>query len=425
LIWPRLPLEVVAEVCGGGTPSRSQSDYWGGSIAWITPSDLPMPGAGIAEIGDAPQHITEASLKSCSAVLLPPGAVLFSSRATIGKLGIASVPLATNQGFVNFVPKSGVDSRYLAYCLLRFTSEIEELAGSTTFREVRRGALRKFTVPVPPLSEQRRIVAILDQTDALRRKRAEADAKAARILPALFIKMFGDPIQDKSEWPRKTLTQVCVEGGIKPGPFGSSLKKSCYTASGPRVYGQEQVIAGDFGIGDYHISDELFDEMNDYAVEPGDVLLSLVGTIGRAVVVPSTANPGIINPRLLRLRPRPECVTPEFLCDLLTGSSASRFFNSVAGGFTMGVLNARVVKKLEFSVPPLGLQEDYVSHVTQLHGLLDLRAQCGAQLDRLLEALLQRAFAEQLTAGGSVGHTTALLEETAEQAKAPEVNRPA
>ena len=101
--WPMYPLERIAEVAGGSTPKRSRSEYWDGNIPWVTPTDLPMPGSGIAEVYDTVDHITERGLRSCAAKLLPVGTVLYSSRATIGKIGIARVPLATNQGFANFI----------------------------------------------------------------------------------------------------------------------------------------------------------------------------------------------------------------------------------------------------------------------------------------------------------------------------------
>ena len=126
--WPTRTLGQIATITGGSTPSRTQEEYWNGSILWLTPTDLPMPGKGIADVSDTSGKITEEGLAAISAQLLPVGTVLFSSRATIGKLGISRVPLATNQGFANFIPKKFVDAKYLAYCLLHYTAEITALA---------------------------------------------------------------------------------------------------------------------------------------------------------------------------------------------------------------------------------------------------------------------------------------------------------
>jgi len=141
--WPEYRLGQIATIIGGSTPSRDRDEYWNGSIPWLTPTDLPMPGQGIADVFDTANKITDEGLSAISAQLLPVGTVLFSSRATIGKLGISKVPLVTNQGFANFIPKKGVNEKYLAYCLLHFSSNISALAGSTTFKEVTKTSLKK------------------------------------------------------------------------------------------------------------------------------------------------------------------------------------------------------------------------------------------------------------------------------------------
>jgi len=92
------------------------------------------------------------------------------------------------------------------------------------------------------------------------------------------------------------------------GPFGSTLKKDMYGGSIYRVYGQEQVIPVDFTVGDYYIPETKYKEMQRFIVQPGDVLLSCVGTFGRAAIVPPEAEPGVINPRLILLRPDREAL---------------------------------------------------------------------------------------------------------------------
>jgi len=196
-MWPRLPLEDIAEIFGGSTPRRNRDEFWNGDIPWVTPTDLPKAGEGIADLADTTERITQEGLRSCAAKLLPVGTVLFSSRASIGKIGIAAVPLATNQGFVNFVPRDRLDSRYLAYCLQFQTNEIAALAGSTTFKEVSRAAVKKFRIPVPTISEQKRIVEVLDQADTLRKQRAKAAAISARIFGLLLHRAFSGELTAK------------------------------------------------------------------------------------------------------------------------------------------------------------------------------------------------------------------------------------
>jgi type I restriction enzyme S subunit len=250
-------------------------------------------------------------------------------------------------------------------------------------------------IPLPPLAEQERIIGVLDQAEVLRHLRTEADDRTEQARQAIFAEMFGDPLLN-ARWPIQALGEICGKGGIKAGPFGSSIKKDSYTMAGPRVYGQEQVIAGDFSVGDYHISDEKFAEMQAYAVQPGDVLISLVGTIGRAVVVPPGIEPGIINPRLLRIRSPEAVISPEFLVAILTSQSAVKFFANIAGGITMGVLNATLVKELRIIVPPFNLQEKYAARVAEIRSLEAMQTDSRKRLADLFQSLRQRAFQGEL-----------------------------
>lgn len=258
---------------------------------------------------------------------------------------------------------------------------------------------RLATVPVefPSLAEQERIVKLLDEADELRKLRAHADHRSAAFIPALFHEMFGDPIANPKDWPRHKLHELCeAKVGIKAGPFGSSLKKDCYTSEGPRVYGQEQVIGGDFSIGDYHISETKYAEMSAYAVKSGDLLISLVGTIGKVIVVPNGIERGIINPRLLRIRPRADLLHPCYLAHVLISTSVVQFLGGIATGITMGVLNAGILKKLDVPVPPLTLQKEFAQRVTEIRELEASQATSRTRLDSLFQSMLHRAFNGEL-----------------------------
>jgi len=113
--WEAKQLGDLAEILGGGTPKRAESRFWaGGKIPWATPTDLTDNKAKY--ISKTSECITEAGLASSAATLLPVGSVLYTSRATIGAKAIASVPIATNQGFATFLP-NGTSSEYLYYLL--------------------------------------------------------------------------------------------------------------------------------------------------------------------------------------------------------------------------------------------------------------------------------------------------------------------
>src|SRR5690606_18909183 len=133
--WPIEPIENVAEIVSGATPRTDNPKYWDGTIRWVTPKELSdVEGIYIAE---TERHITEAGLKSCAATILPPGSVLFSSRAPIGHTAICTTSMATNQGFKSFIPKRNrLDAHYLLTWLRLRRHFLEGLGTGATFKEV-------------------------------------------------------------------------------------------------------------------------------------------------------------------------------------------------------------------------------------------------------------------------------------------------
>lgn len=330
-------------------------------------------------------------------------AVVKHPTIVVGRKGaIGEAHLALNgcwpidTAFYTVLRQPGIIS--LPFLLLWFRSvNLKSLAITATIPGLNRDTLYAQKVPLPPPYEQERVVKLLDEVDELCKLREQADKRSAELIPALFEEMFGDPVNNSKSWPRYSLSELSNgKTGIKAGPFGSSLKKECYTSDGPRVYGQEQVIVGDFSIGDYHISDQKYTEMSAYTISPGDVLISLVGTIGKVVVVPHGVEKGIINPRLVRIRPMPEKIHSCFLEHLLTDRRVTSFLTSLANGITMGVLNAGILKKLTVFLPPLELQTEFASRVSEIRALATSQSSSRKNLDALFQSMLHRAFEGEL-----------------------------
>ena len=190
--WEWIELRNIAKIVGGHTPRRNVPRYWNGDIPWLTPTELPSD--TIAIISGSREKITQEGLKNSSAVLIPPGSVLYTSRATIGKIAIAGVPLTTNQGFTNFICTNHLYNWYLACCLKWLTSQIQKEAGRTTFSEVRRSRLRTFKIPLPSLEEQKRIVAYLDRVsktmESLKKLQQGTEEELEKLVPAVLDRAF-------------------------------------------------------------------------------------------------------------------------------------------------------------------------------------------------------------------------------------------
>ena len=412
--WPVFPLDKIADVFGGSTPRRNRSEYWDGDIPWVTPTDLPMPGTEIADVYDTADHITPEGLRSCAANLLPVGTVLYSSRATIGKIGIARVPLATNQGFANFAPKPGVESKYLAYALQYFTVEISSLAGSTTFKEVRRGALKKYKVPLPSPSEQHRIVEILDQADALRKKRAVADAKAARILPALFYKMFGDPATNPRNWNIKSLGQV-IRGKPQYGANASAVE---WLEGMPR-YVRITDITQDGRLLKSGVVTLDLEDWEPYRLVPGDLLFARSGnTVGKTYLYRQEDGLCAYAGYLIRFQADPEQVTPWYLFSLTQTGYYKSWVEARKRVAGQPNINGKEYSSLQIPCPPLSRQQQFTTMVESLITSQNRRDASTERVDRLFNIILHRAFTGDLTAKWRESHMKELLQEMEQQAKA-------
>jgi type I restriction enzyme S subunit len=178
------PLGTISLPIGGGTPSRSNSDYFTGNIPWITVADLKLRQFAPQQIVTAREFITEDALKNSAARLLPAGSVVLATRVSVGKVGIAEVSLATNQDFTSFLPKPGLNNRFLAYCLISSTSKMQEATRGTTIKGIKRDQLLRLEFPFPDEITQENVVSYLD---AVSEKGAVNAADAAsRTLPKII-----------------------------------------------------------------------------------------------------------------------------------------------------------------------------------------------------------------------------------------------
>jgi len=141
------------------------------------------------------------------------------------------------------------------------------------------------------------------------------------------------------------------------GPYGSSLTKSMYVSSGYKVYGQQQVISDDFALGDYYISEEKFKELKRHEIHADDVLISVMGTVGRVSVVPEAHEPGIINPRLVRYRFDQRRVLPQFVKAVLMSCLYQAKLSEASQGTTMEGLNMVILGEMPIVLPPVTAQQ--------------------------------------------------------------------
>ena len=265
--------------------------------------------------------------------------------------------MATNQGFANLICSECLAPEYLAYWLRHQRELLIQLAGGTTFRELPKSTLKKVRIPLPPLDEQRRVVGILNRAAKIERLRARAQELMGEFIPALFVKMFGDPVENPMGWEVSPLGDICIST-----QYGTS-RKANNDAEGVPVLRMGNVTY-DGHLDCAELKYVLFSdtEIAKYALCAGDILFNrtnskeLVGKTGmwdgRFAAVAASY--------FIRLRFDETRACPSYVWAFMNSSAMKRrLFDSARGAIGQANINAKEVKSLPLPIPPLSLQRRY------------------------------------------------------------------
>ena len=441
--WQWTTMGEIAEVVGGGTPKTSDSsNYESGTIPWLTPADL--SGYTGKTIGHGARYITQKGLDTSSAKMMPAGAVLFTSRAPIGYVAIASNPVCTNQGFKSFVLKDGVLPDYVYWWLKGSKNLAESMASGTTFLELSGAKAKQLPIPVAPLDQQKRIVAEiekqfsrLDEVVAnLKRVKANLKRYKAAVLKAAvegrlveteagLARREGRSYETgaqllqriletrRSQWqgkgkykepaaPDTTNLPELPEGWvwasadqlmslITDGEHITPLRSE----SGVLLLSARNVLNGqlDLSVVDYVPEEEHLRLSQRFSVMAGDVLLSCSGSVGRSCVVPNGAKFSLVRSVAVL---RPVVIPANFVCyqiqsPLLQSQIATRKTQTAQANIFQGK-----IRQLVFALPPEVEQQRIVAEVDRRLSLLrETEAQVDANLLRaecLRQSILMKAF---------------------------------
>ena len=157
--WEKKTVADVAQVVAGGTPSTQVSEFWNGTIPWITPKDMSFSVSKY--VSETVSHITDLGMQKSSATLFPPQSVILSTRAPVGYLAINTCEMSSNQGIKALVCDSEkILSDFLYYYLKIHVCDLEAKSSGSTFKELSAKSLQNFEIRLPQLDEQLRIAGI-------------------------------------------------------------------------------------------------------------------------------------------------------------------------------------------------------------------------------------------------------------------------
>jgi type I restriction enzyme S subunit len=380
----------VVEIKGGGTPSKSNAAFYTGDIPWVTPKDMK-----VWDITTSIDKITADAISESTTTLVPKGAVLLVNRSGILKhtlpVGITRRPVAINQDMKALICGPRVDADYLGHLVKAAEPIILRWVRATTADNFPIKNLRELEIPLPPLEEQKRIAAILDQADALRRLRARALDRLNALGQSIFHEMFGDLKTNPKGWGKSKLAQICEVGSSK------RVFVEEFVSTGIPFYRGTEV--GQLGAsGEVHpslfIAEDHYEALIQHSGKPqiGDLLLPSICHDGRIWRVDTDAPFYFKDGRVLWIKSSQASIDGEFLRRYLQQVFLTSY-SSIASGTTFAELKIVNLKGLDVLVPPADVQHTFAKRMAAVDAQkLDAASALG-RLTALFATLQSKAFA--------------------------------
>jgi type I restriction enzyme, S subunit len=294
--------------------------------------------------------------------------------------------------------KEKISEKYFVYYTQsqRYQNQVNKyITGSTRVR-ISRKNLEKVLIPVQPLSVQKYIENILDNLQEIIDCQKQMLEELDDLIKSTFYNMFGNPNENKFD--KRNLTEIVQKNrySIKRGPFGGSLKKEDFVDKGYLVYEQRHAIHNDFKYEKYYISQEKFDEMKAFIVEPKDLIISCSGvTLGRIAEVPLNAKEGIINQALLKISLDNSIMNNKFFMYLFRNEVIQDILFGISRG--SGIPNfpsMEIIKSIGFITPPIDLQNKFSEVVVNIEEQKAVLTQSLTESETLFNSLISKYFDE-------------------------------
>lgn len=379
--WRQAPLgEIAQKFLNGGTPSTEISEFWEGNIPWITGADIEDQ-----KVIYGRRHITPEAVKKSSTNVVPQGHLMICTRTGVGKVAYALIDTAISQDFTGMiVDTANNDVQFLFWQLNRLSQQLARLKQGTSIKGLLREDVEKFSVPVPPLVEQKKITLILNSVNgAIEATQAVID-QTVRLKFALLQDLFSNGLPGKhsnfrkykrfgripAEWDIQPLGKLCISA--TDGPFGSNLKTSHYSKDGVRVIRLQNIYPAEFDETDKaYIPEAHFDGLRKYEVKAGDMVIASMGDennfVGRSCLVPPFIIPAMIKADCFRFRADSKKTVNAFLMWYMNSSLAQPHIARSSHGQTRLRLNLANAMRIPVPVPCLDEQRQIVSLISSAH----------------------------------------------------------
>lgn len=295
--------------------------------------------------------------------------------------------------YVVFGVSDRLDRQYLLHYLKSdmMLSFIKEYATGSVRDNLKLADLGKFPINLRPVEEQHQIATTLDKIDDLIAKRRRQLDKLDELVKSRFIEMFV-ATNVASEWPYCTIADISNE--MRTGPFGSALHHDEFVDSGVFVLGIDNAVENRFSYNRMrYITEEKYQQLKRYTVHPGDVIITIMGTVGRSAVIPADMPKAINTKHLACITPNVKMVNAQFLsCAFQIHPGIRTQLQNQSKGAIMDGLNLTIIKGLAFRIPPINLQNQFVEFYEQTDKSKLAIQKSLENLEILKKALMQKYF---------------------------------
>ena len=381
--YVKVRLGDVCTVVSGSTPKTNVTEYWDGDVKWITPAELYDESYIIT---DSVRHITELGVIKTGLKSFPAGTVILSSRAPIGKTAIAGCEMYCNQGFKNLICSDRIYNKYLYFFLSAKTDYLVSLGRGATFKEISKNIVENIEIPLPEIDIQKQIVMKLEKVTNIIGQHKRQLELLNELVKARFVEMFGDTVLNPFNWKKDLLGVVCdVRDGTHDSPQ--------YYETGYPLVTSKNVTGGKIDLTNCSLICEAdYIKINERSkVDMGDIIMPMIGTVGKPVIVDIEPNFAIKNVSLIKFKSDSRVLNIYIRALLQSDYFDDVVLSKVRGG-TQKFISLGDIRKLEILVPPIELQNQFVAFVEQTDKSKSAVQQSLAKLETLKKSLMQEYF---------------------------------
>ncbi len=285
--------------------------------------------------------------------------------ASLGKI-LTGLAGAYNVAIMRTIPDTKkILKKYLYYYLKStyFQNAIFNVGSRAAQAGFNKEDLAQLEIECPDLFVQESIVNILQRVESIIEERKEEFVKLDNLIKARFVEMFN---KTNANWKEVTMADICKD--MRTGPFGSALHHDEFVDEGIFVLGIDNAVENKFSYNRMrYITEEKYEKLKRYTVYPGDVIITIMGTVGRSAVIPVDIPKAINTKHLACLTPDTNIVDSYFLVNVFQiHPLIQQQLESQSKGAIMNGLNLTIIKGLKFRLPPLELQNEFVDFYKQV-----------------------------------------------------------